>query len=53
MNVSQIMETNTTIVANAEPGVQTEDFAQRVRVNHAKFRKYSNTRFRPAGSREY
>jgi 2-iminobutanoate/2-iminopropanoate deaminase len=30
------METNTTIVANAEPGVQTEDFAQRVRVNHAK-----------------
>jgi hypothetical protein len=30
------METNTTVVANAEPGVQTEDFAQRVRVNHAK-----------------
>jgi 2-iminobutanoate/2-iminopropanoate deaminase len=30
------METNTTIVANPEPGVQTEDFAQRVRVNHAK-----------------
>src|ERR1700732_1313396 len=30
------METNTNIAANAEPEVQTEDFAERVRVNQAK-----------------
>jgi choline dehydrogenase len=30
------METNANIAANAEPGVQTEDFAERVRVNQAK-----------------
>jgi hypothetical protein len=30
------METNTNIAANAEPGVQTEDFAERVRVNQGK-----------------
>ena len=30
------METNTNIAANAEPGVQTEDFAAWVRVNQAK-----------------
>jgi choline dehydrogenase len=30
------METNRNIAANAEPGVQTEDFAERVRVNQAK-----------------
>jgi len=30
------METNTNIAANAEPGVQSEDFAERVRVNQAK-----------------
>jgi choline dehydrogenase len=30
------METNTNIAANAEPGVQTEDVAARVRVNQAK-----------------
>jgi hypothetical protein len=47
------MEINANIAGNAEPGVQTEEFAERVRVNQAKFRKYSNNRFRPAGSREY
>jgi choline dehydrogenase len=30
------METNTNIAASAEPGVQTEDFAERVRANQAK-----------------
>jgi choline dehydrogenase len=30
------METNTKIAANAGPGVQSEDFAERVRVNQAK-----------------
>jgi choline dehydrogenase len=30
------METDTNIAANAEPGVQTEDFAERVRVNQTK-----------------
>jgi choline dehydrogenase len=30
------METNTNIAANAEPEIQTEDFAERVRVNQAK-----------------
>jgi choline dehydrogenase len=30
------METNTNITANAEPWVQTEDFAERVRVNQAR-----------------
>jgi choline dehydrogenase len=30
------MKTDTNIAANAEPGVQTEDFAKRVRVNQAK-----------------
>ena len=30
------METNTSIAANAEPGIQSEDFAERVRVNQAK-----------------
>jgi choline dehydrogenase len=33
---ANIIETNTNIVGNAEPGVQTEDFAERVRVNQAK-----------------
>jgi choline dehydrogenase len=33
---ANIMETNTNIAGNAEPGVQTEDFAERVRVNQAK-----------------
>jgi hypothetical protein len=33
MNVSQIMETDTNIAGNAEPGVQSEDFAEPVRVN--------------------
>src|ERR1700719_2826271 len=32
----RFMETNTNIAANAEPGVQTEDFAAWVRVNQAK-----------------
>src|SRR5467141_4384213 len=32
----RFMETNTSIAANAEPGVQTEDFAERVRANQAK-----------------
>ena len=36
MNVSQIYEDRYNIAANAEPGVQTEDFAKRVRVNQAK-----------------
>ena len=30
------MKTNTNIAANAEPGIQTEDLAQWVRVNQAK-----------------
>jgi hypothetical protein len=30
------MKTNTNIAANAEPGIQSEDFAERVRVNQAK-----------------
>jgi len=30
------METNRNIAANAEPGVQTDDFAERVHVNQAK-----------------
>ena len=30
------METNTCIAANGEPGVQNEDFVERVRVNQAK-----------------
>jgi choline dehydrogenase len=30
------MENNTNIAANAEPGVQTEDFAERIRVNQTK-----------------
>src|SRR6266404_5491849 len=32
----RFMETNTSIAANAEPGIQSEDFAERVRVNQAK-----------------
>jgi hypothetical protein len=32
---SRFMKINTNIAANAEPGVQTEDFAERVRVNQA------------------
>jgi choline dehydrogenase len=32
----RFMETNRNIAANAEPGVQTEDFAERVRANQAK-----------------
>jgi choline dehydrogenase len=30
------MKINTNIAANAEPGIQSEDFAERVRVNQAK-----------------
>ena len=30
------MKTNTNIAANADPGIQTEDLAQWVRVNQAK-----------------
>jgi choline dehydrogenase len=30
------METDTNIAANAEPGIQTKDFAERVRVNQTK-----------------
>jgi choline dehydrogenase len=30
------METNTNIAANAEAGVQNEDYAERVRVNQTK-----------------
>ena len=30
------METDTNIATNAEPGVQPEDFAERVRVNQTK-----------------
>src|SRR5260221_11864444 len=30
------MEINANIAANAEPGIQSEDFAERVRVNQAK-----------------
>jgi choline dehydrogenase len=33
---ANIIETNTNIVGNAKSGVQTEDFAERVRVNQAK-----------------
>src|SRR5258708_21693039 len=32
----RFMENNTNIAANAEPGVQTEDFAERIRVNQTK-----------------
>src|SRR5260221_13563729 len=32
----RFMETNTNIAANVQPGVQSEDFAERVRVNQAK-----------------
>ena len=34
--VSRFMETDTNIAGNAEPGVQTEVFAERVRVNQTK-----------------
>src|SRR5260370_4575045 len=33
---ANIMEINANIAGNAEPGVQTEEFAERVRVNQAK-----------------
>ena len=33
---TNVIETNTNIAGNAEAGVQTEDFAERVRVNQAK-----------------
>ena len=39
------MKTDTNIAANAEPGVQTEDFAERVRANQAKLTSELKTHY--------
>jgi hypothetical protein len=38
------MDTDTNIAANAEPGVQTEDFAERVRVKQTKLTEIGSSR---------
>jgi GMC oxidoreductase len=39
------MKTDTNIAGNVEPGVQTEDFAERVRVNQAKLTSELKTHY--------